>query len=262
LSERLRILKLLEEGKINAEEAARLLEALNGGESRKRHGPPHAFSFWHTMDSIPEMVTSAIHGAFGHASAEETLKFSKKQKLELKGVSGDIDISGKDTDIITIEKDGFVGVNESPDTLQIKALSGNLEITVPKAINLGIKGVSGDLNIAHVNGIIEIATVSADICGKDLSGSLKADIVSGDVELEYSMIDKIEIKEKTGDVSITISKDTEAEIEVETREGEIDCEFELKDAVEKNGYLKGTINKPGGKIFIRNEYGDVAIQKK
>lgn len=264
LNERLRILKLLEEGKITAEEAVRLLDALNGGESRKRHGPLHAFSFWHTMENIPDMVSSAMQDAFKHVSVAEKLEYGKKSKIILKGVSGDIEIQGTDTDAITIDKEGLAKVMENDDSLEVKTISGDMRITTPRSTQLEVRGVSGDIQLNGLSGILEIASVDGDINGKDLCGSLKINIVSGDIDVHYRKVDHIEIHEKTGDVVLRLAKDIAVEIEIQTGEdeGEIECEFDLNDKIEKDNYLKGSINKGGGKIHIKNDYGDVSIQKK
>lgn len=258
MNERLSILKLLEQRKINAEEAARLLEALNEGETKKK-GP---FGFWHSMEVIPEMVSSAIAGSFKHATTKENLQFPKKNKIDFKGISGDIEVIGEDTELISIQKDGFAKIKEEEHTLEIKAISGDVKIKTPKNIDLEIKGVSGNLDIYNLNGKIEIASVSGDITGKELSGSLKGEFVCGDVDLSYKEVDKINIKTKTGDITLRLDKNAAAEVEVETKDGDIDCEFELKNKEEKTNYLRGIINKPSGKIEIKNDYGDVAIKKK
>jgi len=264
LNERLRILKLLEEGKINAGEAVRLLDALNGGESRKRHGPPHGFSFWHTMENIPDMVSSAMQDAFKHVSVAEKTEYGKKSKMILRGVSGDIEIHGADTDVIVIDKEGLAKVMENEDSLEVKTISGDMRITMPRSTQLELRGVSGDIQLNGLSGILEIASVDGDINGRDLSGSLKVNIVSGDIDLHYRKADHIEIHEKTGDVVLRLAKDIAAEIEIRTGEdeGDIECEFDLRDKIEKDNYLKGTINKGGGKSQINNDYGDVSIQKK
>lgn len=263
MNERLRILKLLEEGRISAEEASRLLEALGGGESRKRHHP-HGLSFWHSLESIPEMVTSAMAGAFADLSSLDPVGYPRKPRLELRLVSGDIEIQGRpDADLITVRKDGIGKVKEHGDTLEIKTISGNMSITLPAKTDLLIKGVSGDISLSTIDGRIEMTSVSGDITGKNLAGSLVADIVSGDADFAFDRVDRIEIFEKTGDVTLRLPENTAAEIEVSTGagEGDVECEFDLRERLQKDNLLKGIINKPGGKIVIKNDYGDVAILK-
>ena len=259
MNEKLRILKLLEEGKISAEEAARLLEALNETSTKKKERP---FGFWSSMEGIPGMITSAIAGSFNFAKTNEKLQFPRKKKIEFKGISGDIEIIGTETEMIELQTDGFAKIKEGSEVLEIKAISGDVIIIAPKTIDLEIRGLSGDLDISNISSEIEIASVSGDIEGVELSGNLQGDFVSGDIDLSYKKIGKIKIKSKTGDIVLRLNEDIAAELNIETMHGEIECEFELKNKEVKKGQLKGIINNPGAKIDLENEYGNVAILKR
>jgi len=253
----MRILQLLEDGKINAQEAARLLEALSQSETKEKRR-----RLWSSIEVIPDVVSSAIASSFKYATSKETLQFPKKKKIEFKGISGDLEITGNATENIEIQKDGFAKIKEGEHHLEIKAISGEMKITTPKNTNFEMKGVSGDLKISHLNGKIEIASVSGDIQGKELSGSFNGDFVSGDIDLDYKDIEEIKIKSKTGDIVLRLEENIEAEIEVETINGDIDCDFALKDEERKENLLRGIINKPGVKIELKNEHGDIAIKKR
>lgn len=257
MNERLRILKLLEEGKINAEETARLLEALAQSETKERRG-----HFWTHLESIPDMVHSAVASSLKYVHTDEKLEIPKKTKIEFKGISGDIEIIGTDTETIKIEKDGFAKISEEGDKLKIKAISGDIKITAPTKIDLEIKGISGNLDIKKIEGKIDLSSVSGDIIGRELNGSFTGEIVSGDLDLDYENIEHIKIKSKSGDVTLRLSEKTAAEIEVETEEGTINCDFQLKDEIKKTNYLKGILNEPEAKIEIKNGYGDVTLKKR
>jgi DUF4097 and DUF4098 domain-containing protein YvlB len=259
LSERLRILKLLEDGKINAEEAARLLEASSHSEfrGRKRH-----YKFWSSFEGIPEIITSAITTSFKNTGAKETLQFPIKERIEFKGISGALTITGNEQDMIDIEKDGFAKFKEAGRVLEIKAMSGDVKITAPHTTDFMIKGISGDLKIYHLDGTIEIASVSGDIKGEELSGNLFGDIVSGNVDLDYQNVKKIQINSKTCDITLRLDKKIEAELNLETENANINCDFELKEEKREHNLLKGIINKPTAKIEIRNAHGDIAIKKR
>lgn len=255
--ERLRILKLLEEGKINAQEAARLLEALSHAEERTKKS-----RFWRSIEVIPDVVSSAISSSFKYTAEKETLKFPEKKYIEFKGISGDLEVIGSEREKIEIEKDGMAKIQEKDDKLEIKAISGDMKIMVPKTTHFAMKGVSGDLRITNVNGEIEAASVSGDIIGEELSGSLDGKLVSGNIEVDYKKVEKIKIRARTGDIVLKIDKNVEAEIEAETKTGEIKCAFELTDMVQEEHYLKGVINKPKAKIELSNQHGNIAIKKR
>lgn len=258
MNEQLQILKLLEEGKINAEEAERLLEAVSRPGAHER-GARHRI--WGSIEGLPKIISAALGNSFSECN-EEFHKYPSKKKIRFKGISGNLDIEGTDDEKIAIRKDGFANIKEMDDAIAIKALSGNVGITVPKKIDLAIAGISGDIDISNINGDLDIESVSGDITGKSLSGSLTGEIVSGDIDLDYIKVDKITIRSKSGNVILRLDKKVEAEIMVETEGGTVTCEFDLKDKKEEDNTLTGTINKPGVRIEIKNKHGDVEIRQR
>lgn len=259
MNERMKILKLLEEGKINAEEAARLLEAIGESEGRKRRG-----FFWQGMESLSDMMSDMMGMVFSTAFKShptlEKFRTSSKKKIEFKGISGDIEINGLETDEIVVEKDGFAKIIETSDSLIIKAISGNVKINTPAKIDLEIKGLSGDIHLNNLTGRIEMVSVSGDIVGRRLKGVFKGEFVSGDVDLEFEEIEDIEINSRYGDIILHINPTQEAEIEVMTDEGDINCELPLKDLIKKPNYLKGILNTAKAKIYINNRHGDIKLK--
>jgi DUF4097 and DUF4098 domain-containing protein YvlB len=260
LNERLRILKLLEEGKIKAEEAERLLQALNEGEGRRKGH--HGWGFLGSMESIPDIISASMAGSFHDASGKEKMKYPRKKKIVFRGLSGDIYIQGEESEGIFIEKDGIAKIVEESEALVIKAISGDLKIKAPRDTDIELKGVSGDLDLNDLKSRIDISSVSGDILGRGLSGSFRGDFVSGDIDLEYDSVERIEIKSKSGDIEIGLDPKVEATLEIESKYGNIDCDFDLMEKEDDDDRLKGVINKPTGKIEIRNDYGDVQITKK
>lgn len=261
MNERLKILKLLEEGKIRAEEAERLLQALNEGESRRRG--PHYWSFWKSMETIPEIISTAVAGSFRHGTntAEEELKFGLKKKIAIEGINGDIEIIGTEAGEITVVKKGIARILDAGPALSIKAINGDLQIKSPRDLDVEFKGVSGDLDLKGINGQIVISSVSGDVKGQELAGSFKGNFVSGDVELDYKAVDQIEIRSRSGDITIQLDPTVQARLEIRTRTGDIDCDLDLRDKTATEGFLAGTLNAPIGRIDIQTDYGDVSIIK-
>lgn len=259
MNERLRILKLLEDGKINADEAARLLEALSQSDikdRRKRH------KILHSVEKIPEIVTLVTDHVFKHTFEKRRMHFNRKNNVEIKGISGTFGIKGSDTEAIDIEKDGFAKVVEHNDSLIIKAIHGDLQMNVPLHTDFRVKNVSGDVHISGIDGILDIASVSGNIHGHKLAGNLKGDFISGNIELDYVNVSDMAITSKSGDITLYIDENTEAEIEMETDDGSLTCEFDLIDTEKTEHKLKGVLNTPTAKIHIKNEHGDTAIKKR
>jgi DUF4097 and DUF4098 domain-containing protein YvlB len=254
----MRILTLLENGKINSDEAARLLEALTHQDTHGRH---KKHRFWNALEGIPDIITSTFEHSVKNSDADMDLSFPQKENIELKGISGDIKVIGASRDTIEIQKDGFTKTREMDKTLKIKALSGDIKILTNNKTNMMIKGISGDIIINGLNGKINIESVSGDITGEDLAGSLYAKIVSGDVNLAYHELDQADIISGSGDITLKLDERIDAEIDIETEHGDIHCDFDLKQEQKSEHTLKGVINKASSMIRIKNKSGDVFIEK-
>ena len=259
MNERMQILKLLEEGKITAEEAERLLEAV-GRSSTHERGPRH--KIWSSLEGLPKVISAALGNSFSETSGEEFHKYPSKKKIKFKGISGNVTIEGTDTERIDIQKDGYTNIKELEDSVAIKSLSGNVKITVPKKTDFSIVGISGDIEVSNVEGNLAIESVSGDVIGKNLSGSLSGGIVSGDMDLDYANVEKISIRSRSGNVILSLDQKIEAEIEIEAPEDSVNCAFELKDKQREDNILKGIINQPKAKIEIRSKSGEVEIKKR
>jgi DUF4097 and DUF4098 domain-containing protein YvlB len=258
LNEKLQILKLLEEGKITAEEAERLLQAVSqpGSGERKSH-----YKIWSSLEGIPKVIKAALGNSFAD-SAEESHQFMNKKKIRFKGISGNLEIIGTEAKGIYILKDGFAKVRELEDIVVIKALSGNVKINAPSKTGLSIAGISGNIDVSNMDGDLEIESVSGEVTGNELSGSLRGEIVSGNMDLDYKDVEKVTIRSRSGNVTLRLDEKVEAELEIESKSGTFTCEFDLQGKEEDETYLKGTINKPGGKIIIENRHGNVDIKKR
>ena len=259
LNERLQILKMLEEGKINAQEAERLFEALSQSDSRDSK---RKFKIWSSLEGIPKVISAAIGNAIDEEQSEGPTFYAAKKKLSFNSISGDLEIIGRDTDKIEIQKDGLTRIKQDDDTLHIKTLSSDVKISLPHSTEISIAGISGDIRLSDITATVRIVSGSGDVSGKNLSGSLSGDFVSGDVDLEYDRVDKIKIRSRSGDVNLVLNKQAEASVELESDSGDVSCEFELLDKKASDSELRGIINKATGEIKIKSKSGDVCIKKK
>lgn len=254
MSERLGILKLLEEGKINAEEAARLLEALNHGKERRRgHG------LWTSLETIPDMVQTMLAHGFKHGSGEEALRFDARPNIVFKGISGDLAVTGTNGGGVTIQKDGFARIEETGDTLTVKAISGDIALTVPRETNLELRGVSGDVAIKDIAGRIVFDAVSGDITGAGLAGDFTAESSCADIDLALVRIGHVDIVTQSGDIAIHLPGDSSFSLEAVSEHGAIECEFELSDRRADQHSLRGKAGSGNGRLRVATAIGDIAI---
>ncbi len=257
MNERMRILKLLEQGKINAEEAERLLEAVSESSSGRRRG-----FFGQGFEFISEVIPGLFETSFRNYGTPEKSEFAGKNKIELKGISGNITLTGTENSKIVLEKDGFAKTYDEGDMLGIKLLSGDIKINCPKNILINIRAISADLFLDNFSGNIEIHSVSGDVAGTKMRGSFNGEFISGNVNLEYEDVQNILIKSRSGDITLKIDENIESEIEVSNVHGDIQCTLPLKDVTKRHNYLKGILNNPKARIEIMNNHGDVILEKR
>lgn len=248
MDEKMKILQMLEDGKITAEEAARLLEAVS------RHKPER-----HTVgvdsDVIGDVmggvsgVMESIPGIIAHCvrletrGGKKTLRVKKKPTVKLSLVGGDLTISPSDDDTIKGNlSSGIVTAKDIRDELLIKCLGGDADVQMPRVETLSVSLVGGD-----VEGDVDAA-------------SLTVKTLDGDIKLHLKNLQSAVMKSKSGDISITIPKDADAAVDAYTMSG--DLQFEPKIAIEEqtDNHIKGKMGKGKGSLTIVNLSGDITVK--
>lgn len=210
--ERARILKLLEDGKITADQAARLIQALGAQGPSEPPEPPgwpgrrrHRRVLVGELDRIPDIVAEAVSSAVksGFWPHDETrTDFPGKSSLFLKSVSGNIELAGWDQDRITLEGGGtLLRVRERDEQLMVRSISGDVTGKVPHESRLELVSVSGDVTVSGVTGKFGLRSVSGDVEISEFSGELEIDSVSGDIRLER-VSGRMRVESKSGDIKL------------------------------------------------------------
>ncbi len=255
--ERTRILKLLEEGRINADQAARLIEALisrrtadepveppappmpplRRGLSRHRMPPG--------LDRIPDIVARAVSSAVrSRADLGSVSVFGDGARLKVKTVSGDVEVAGTSEKGISVTSDGAPSARESGGAVEVNAVSDDVGARTPRACDVAVRTVSGNVIAAQLQGELGVTTVSGDVEAVEVDGAVRVATVSGDVELTR-VAGKISVETRSGDVDIlpggqfggaavTRSGDVtlllrpgaDLLVELETEDGDIDVDLE------------------------------------
>uniref|UniRef100_A0A7C6AAU4 Uncharacterized protein n=1 Tax=candidate division WOR-3 bacterium TaxID=2052148 RepID=A0A7C6AAU4_UNCW3 len=284
--ERARILKMLEDGKITAEEAARLLEAIRiqpwesgmfpfGRKIRKGlEQMPEIFS------NVSKLIAEAVEAEFRGKGKITESSFGKKERVEIKTVSGDIEIEGWDKEEILLKLSGITQTNEHNNQLDLNVISGEVKVKLPKDTQLKLSSVSGDWEIEEVEGELEIRTISGDIelkevkgvavintisgdiDGKELNGNFLVKSQSGDIDLAFKGVRQGELETKSGDITLALPKDANLVLELAAETGAIDLAIpEPFEKIETSkGYWKIGLGNKEGKLICRTESGDIEIK--
>jgi DUF4097 and DUF4098 domain-containing protein YvlB len=296
--ERDRILRLLEDGKITADQATRLIEALGSERIESEFGVSHA-SFGprrhfrvrtgpRGLDRIPDVVATAVASAmkngFGEPGAERTSEFPGKHDLLVKSVSGDLEVTrGEDGRVVLSYSGGMVKARSSGDQVVVRTMAGDVSAVMPPDGRLELEVVSGDVLVSQGNAGIEVRTVSGNVgisqtTGgaqvKTVSGDVNLDGVSGDLEVETRSGD-IELDAAgplsgslatvSGDVAIRLGSDVDLMVEMTVEEdGEIGVSDDLPHEVleEREGYLKVKFGAGSRMLKVKTKDGDIEVGKR
>lgn len=283
MEERERILKLLEDGKITAEEAARLLEAL-GEPFRFTHRGPGpdigkriAKKIELSLKDLPERIQQGLWFVEG---GTKELEFEPTERFTVKAVSGDVRIQGDEGEKIRIKLEGGHKVDEDEKELTVKTMAGDLDIRIPKTQNIELKGASGDFQAHNLDAELRLRCGSGDVDLTDISGTLIAvlgagdidareikaqthiAVGSGDVDVDFVQCRGGKIEAGSGDISLTLPQDANIELTIrKPKRGSIVSDFDFSTEPDAEEYTFN-IGKPEAKLYVKIKYGDINIRKK
>ncbi|MBN2379253.1 DUF4097 family beta strand repeat protein [candidate division WOR-3 bacterium] len=251
MQERERILKMLEDGTITADEAARLLEAL--GEGGPRFGPPFAKDFGEriarkvelSLKNVPHIVESAVSSCAGFIGTgeEREFVFKPKKNLVVKTVSGDIKLTGDDDADIRIKLKNGHKVRETDDELMLKTMTGDLDMKVNRKQKVVLKAASGDIHIKNLESELSSRCGSGDVDAKDVKGLIAMATGSGDIHME-DVSGTVAVSIGSGDAQVS---ELSGELTLSLGSGDADLDF---------------ADCKGGKIKVGSGDIDIALPDK
>jgi DUF4097 and DUF4098 domain-containing protein YvlB len=167
--------------------------------------------------------------------------------LGLESVSGDISAAGRMKDLSAESVSGTVTLPVSADEIKLSLVSGDVEMdtTTPR---LSIETVSGDITlVARQLAHLTCSSVSGEI---DFTGTLLP-------EGEYSF------EAHSGDVTITLPGDTDADFDVSTFSGDIENglsgERPAHEELDLGKQLEFTLGKGSARVSIDTFSSDVTL---
>jgi len=185
MDERLKVLRMLEEGKITADDAERLLRAIHGEK---------AYSSKENLDTVEIHLKAANvrivqKGDKLHADYDGYFHVEKREGLTIIKFSGDGEITVPEESILDLHnKAGNVVMNIKQD-FRIYNKMGNAEITIEKPVNAEIKNRLGNVEITYK-------------CEPSAEFEVKNDLWNVDIP-EFKKGDKrVMIENKLGSVTI------------------------------------------------------------
>ncbi len=150
------------------------------------------------------------------------------------------------------------------ENIIIDTASADVDISNLDINNFQCKTASGDLRIESLGSDnLTLNTASGDVDIVDFSGNLKADLVSGDIDVGYRVFDNnVDIKTISGKVKIDLPQNAEFYLKTNTVSGEVVAKFPITIiSFNKMNQLEGTVGTGDNRIIIDTVSGDIYLNK-
>ena len=150
------------------------------------------------------------------------------------------------------------------ENIIMDTVSADIDISNLGINNFQCKTVSGDLRIESLDlDNLILNTTSGYVNIIDFSGNLKADSVSGDINVGYRVFENnVDIKTISGKVKIDLPQNAEFYLKTNTVSGEVDTKFPITIiSFNKMNQLEGTVGTGDNSIIIDTVSGDIYINK-
>lgn len=255
-----RILKLLEEGKIKADEAEKLIEAL---EERKESKRKDKFGFVNMGEIVTDALTSAfsiipgviVNSMKGIKHVDEEYEWSEDKPIFLEITAGDLGIDVWQEEKIRIKGEGVFILEDN----LIKFSAGDFSLNLPKLNTVKMKVSAGDVKGKLVAKESEILIKMGDGDLYIESEKFRAEVNMGDLDIVFAKApSQGELICNTGDMSIVLPDDFDGKLVVKVTMGEASVERRPDMIVKGDTYIYGNGEK--SEIIIRCSMGNINIK--
>jgi len=150
------------------------------------------------------------------------------------------------------------------ENIIIDTVSADVDISNLDINNFQCKTVSGDLRIESLGSDnLALNTTSGYVNIIDFSGNLKADSVSGDINVGYRVFDNnVDIKTISGKVKIDLPQNAEFYLKTNTVSGEVVAKFPITIiSFNKMNQLEGTVGTGDNRIIVDTVSGSIYLNK-
>ncbi len=192
---------------------------------------------WNRLPFVRINKIEMFGQGFDFAIPEQNAPAAKAKRLLVENLRGDIRIVGGDVQDVVVAgrkavralnpKDADVANQSTPVEITTQAdqivirtnqdritgeqrITADLDITVPRALSVEIRGRSGNLEVSSVDGAVEISSDGGEVRLQDIGGNVRLDVrkadviragnVKGDIEVVGGRGRDVELEGITGEV--------------------------------------------------------------
>lgn len=240
-------------------------------------------------------LTAALALATTAASAKVTEKFAQTYPLEANGsirlenVNGSVEIVAWDKAEVSLvaeksakNEEGLkrmsLKIESTPQRLFIKTehekkwkfwdnmnASVHYKLMVPAGVSLDkIQVVNSHIHVTGIKGSVNVEAVNGSIEAEGLAGPGEFETVNGPIKVSYASLaarPALSLDTVNGSCTLILPADAAFELDADTVNGRVSCDFPI--TLEKSGRheLRGTVNGGGAKVEMESVNGGLSVER-
>jgi len=164
--------------------------------------------------------------------------------LTVKGMSGDVSVSGMTAGVSVVNLSGDIIVQHSSGIIGLESKSGDIEVLDCNG-EVRAHSLSGELNLEHVRPVL-----------------VQAHTISGDIHADIEPVgqSEIELQTTSGDIVLSVPEDTGLDLKADTTSGEITCQLPAELSVESANHIEGSVGGGGTTVRTQTKSGDITLR--
>lgn len=191
---------------------------------------------------------------------EVTLPVSYSMKLNTGG--GEITVTGSNGSVNFNTAGGNVNINKTNGDIDGSTAGGNVIVNDTKG-KVRISTAGGNVAVSGFEGNVDISTAGGNIALLGSNGSVSASTAGGNIALDYFGENMgIDLSTAAGKIKVDLPPDFNADADVSTLVGKINCDFASADNGKLFSNLKAKFNSGGKLLKCSTAAGDITINKK
>lgn len=249
--ERMAILRMVAEGKITADEAAQLLDALRESQRRseyaddrphgERHGrrPEDRFDWQEKFASkfaafsakAADRAFAVVDDLFQHWE-DQTIDLPEGSNVTISCTAGNLTVRGTDSGQMRVSANGGafgprmlaprIQVDREAKRVAITSTTHNLTVELPwQAVAVQAQGVGGNMTLSDLSASLALHVAGGHLHVTNVTGAIAAKAVGGQADLTDIRSSSLDVTVMGGSVSVTIGTITEGTVDLNTVGGNI-----------------------------------------
>jgi len=217
------------------------------------------------------LTINAVHGVthLNSITGAVQVHFSNsRQDFSLRQLDGDLTTEGNSNDVTLSEVKGRVAMNgEIFGEVHIQSIGGPINLHT-SITDLQLASLPGDLTldsdnlrVVEAKGTVRVVTHAKDIDLSQIAGDVYVENRNGRIAVEPAGNHNVEAKNNKGDIEITLAPNASANINGQTRNGDIVSDFGLNISGDENKSLSGRIGSGEARITLSTENGDLRVRR-